>query len=112
MDLGLKRSRFGAWDETPKLGAGSIYSIIEKARQNKRSRAAEPAATGAGERLWVDKYAPKKFTDLISLDSVNVEVLRWCVAWKDYCNARGRDLPATAACPEKPVRPPPPLRSC
>lgn len=103
MDLGLKRDRFGAWNETLKRAPGSICSIVEKVHQRKRIRAIAPVATDAGEHLWVDKYAPKKFTDLISLDSVNVEVLRWCIAWKEYCRTKGRGLPSTTDCPEKPV---------
>ena len=34
--------------------------------------------------LWVDKYGPKKFTDLISADSTNTTVLKWCSRWKKY----------------------------
>lgn len=34
--------------------------------------------------LWVDKYGPKKFTDLISADSANTTVLKWCSKWKKY----------------------------
>ncbi|KAI8055842.1 hypothetical protein BDF22DRAFT_672478 [Syncephalis plumigaleata] len=34
--------------------------------------------------LWVDKYAPKRFTDLISSISINKSVLYWVKQW-DYC---------------------------
>lgn len=33
--------------------------------------------------LWVDKYAPKHFVDLISPENVNREVLRWIKMWDD-----------------------------
>jgi DNA polymerase III delta prime subunit len=33
--------------------------------------------------LWVEKYAPKHFTDLISPEHVNREVLRWIKMWDD-----------------------------
>ena len=32
--------------------------------------------------LWVDKYSPRRFTDLISADSTNTTVLKWCTRWK------------------------------
>lgn len=34
------------------------------------------------QQLWVDKYAPSKFTDLTSNDKTNVEVLKWVAQWK------------------------------
>lgn len=33
------------------------------------------------DRLWVDKYSPKKFNELLSEDKVNREVLHWIKAW-------------------------------
>ncbi|KAJ1920841.1 hypothetical protein H4219_001078 [Mycoemilia scoparia] len=45
-------------------------------------------ATDSSEKdsstLWVDKYRPKTFIDLLRNDVVNREVLRWIKAW-DYC---------------------------
>ncbi|KAI8369318.1 P-loop containing nucleoside triphosphate hydrolase protein [Radiomyces spectabilis] len=36
------------------------------------------------ERLWVEKYKPRSFLDLLSDQRVNREVLRWVKQW-DYC---------------------------
>ncbi len=34
--------------------------------------------------LWVDRYAPRKFTDLLSAELTNREVLKWIKTW-DEC---------------------------
>lgn len=36
--------------------------------------------------LWVDKYKPKKFTELLAVhdDPVYLEVLKWTTQWKDF----------------------------
>ena len=39
---------------------------------------------GAGEMLWVDKYAPVAFRDLLSDERVNREVLRAVKAWDRF----------------------------
>ena len=39
------------------------------------------AAKKADKGLWVDKYSPKKFNELLSEDKVNREVLHWIKAW-------------------------------
>ena len=38
---------------------------------------------GAATSLWVDKYAPRTFLDLLSSDSLNRAVLRWVRQWDD-----------------------------
>ncbi|KAG0266796.1 hypothetical protein BG011_000848 [Mortierella polycephala] len=38
----------------------------------------------SSERLWVDKYRPKKYTDLMGDERVNREVLSWIKEW-DQC---------------------------
>ncbi|CAG8478707.1 10923_t:CDS:10 [Paraglomus brasilianum] len=38
----------------------------------------------ANTRLWVDKYRPKKFTDLTGDERLNRECLKWLKQW-DYC---------------------------
>ncbi|KAF9129908.1 hypothetical protein BGW39_003643 [Mortierella sp. 14UC] len=40
--------------------------------------------SGPNERLWVDKYRPKKYTDLMGDERVNREVLSWIKEW-DQC---------------------------
>ena len=33
------------------------------------------------EKLWVDKYRPRTFLDLLSDEQINREVLRWLKSW-------------------------------
>jgi hypothetical protein len=49
--------------------------------------AAQGAA--AGEALWVDKYAPRSFLDLLGDEGINREVLRWLSAWHACVFGRG-----------------------
>ncbi|KAG0282220.1 hypothetical protein BGZ96_000726 [Linnemannia gamsii] len=44
----------------------------------------EDPTSGSNERLWVDKYRPKKYTDLMGDERVNREVLSWIKEW-DQC---------------------------
>ncbi|KAF9965913.1 hypothetical protein BGZ70_003817 [Mortierella alpina] len=44
----------------------------------------EDATNDASEKLWVDKYRPKKYTDLMGDERVNREVLSWIKEW-DQC---------------------------
>lgn len=37
-------------------------------------------------QLWTDKYRPRKFTDLLAVDSNNIEVLRWVSQWRNFIN--------------------------
>ncbi|KAL3639772.1 hypothetical protein CASFOL_014740 [Castilleja foliolosa] len=43
-----------------------------------------PKAPSTDEQLWVDKYAPSSFTDLLSDEQTNREVLLWLKQW-DSC---------------------------
>lgn len=47
-------------------------------------RNAEEATTGAqgDARLWVEKYSPKSFVDLLSDDRTNRDLARWLLAWR------------------------------
>lgn len=44
----------------------------------------EDPTSGSNERLWVDKYRPKSYTDLMGDERVNREVLSWIKEW-DQC---------------------------
>ncbi|CAN1146914.1 Chromosome transmission fidelity protein 18 homolog [Linum perenne] len=76
------------------LLAEPINVLFEKAEQlafNKALKAsAEVQADGdtvlpqaglVSEKLWVDKYAPKSFTELLSDEQTNREVLLWLKQW-------------------------------
>ncbi|GAB4820762.1 hypothetical protein N2152v2_007808 [Parachlorella kessleri] len=61
------------------------------AGQGGGSRPAEQPAQGSGA-LWVQKYSPKTFWDLLSDEQINREVVRWLKGW-DPC-VFGRPAPA------------------
>lgn len=45
------------------------------------AKAAGDAAAAANAALWVDKYAPHVFRDLMSADDINRKVVRWIKLW-------------------------------
>lgn len=69
--------------------------LIEKLDRQDQSL----AAAGRNRHLWVDKYAPKGYADLLSPEHINREVLEWLKSW-DTCvfgNRKGPDLPSGPA---------------
>lgn len=44
----------------------------------------QPSLCTDGGELWVDKYRPHKFTDLLAMDSAHVEVLQWATQWRRH----------------------------
>ncbi|KAI0006203.1 P-loop containing nucleoside triphosphate hydrolase protein [Russula compacta] len=48
------------------------------------SASSDPASSNAEESLWVDRYRPKRFTDLLGDERVHREVLAWVKQW-DLC---------------------------
>ena len=54
------------------------------AAEKKASASASSTSKGSGTRggaLWVDRYAPRAFTQLLSDERVNRAVLRWVKSW-------------------------------
>jgi chromosome transmission fidelity protein 18 len=47
-------------------------------------RAEAPVASADAGRLWVDKYAPRAFRELLSEDRFNRQVLRWIKQWDPH----------------------------
>ena len=43
-----------------------------------------PVASADAGRLWVDKYAPRAFRELLSEDRFNRQVLRWIKQWDPH----------------------------
>ncbi|CAG8480683.1 7964_t:CDS:10 [Ambispora leptoticha] len=43
-----------------------------------------PAKVEAETKLWVDKYRPKRYIDLLGDEKANREIIRWIKQW-DYC---------------------------
>lgn len=58
-----------------------IREIDEKARQKKKKRVQPKDDSG---QLWVDKYRPTSYMDLMGDQRLNRDVLRWVKQW-DYC---------------------------
>ncbi|GMI18285.1 hypothetical protein TrLO_g2779 [Triparma laevis f. longispina] len=50
----------------------------------KPSKASSPLANSNNSQLWVDKYSPQTFSDLLSDSKTNREVLRTLRAWDPY----------------------------
>lgn len=44
-----------------------------------------------GHQMWVEKYKPTKFTDLLTVDRVPVEVLQWATKWKQSIDGGNSD---------------------
>lgn len=65
------------------------------------SSPAVPHGSGASDApssaLWVDRYAPRSFTDLLSPESINRNVLKWIKLWDARVFGSGSSAPAAAA---------------
>jgi hypothetical protein len=53
-------------------------------------------AAGRNRHLWVDKYAPKGYADLLSPEHINREVLEWLKSW-DTCVFGSRKGPDSSS---------------
>ncbi|KAL7081345.1 hypothetical protein ACP275_14G034300 [Erythranthe tilingii] len=74
----------------------SVRVLMEKVEQEELTKALQASAEGVptevvpekapvtNEQLWVDKYAPSSFTELLSDEQTNREVLLWLKQW-DSC---------------------------
>ena len=79
-------------EERAKLDAAAFL-------RDRAAREAPPAAKDAdaardAAALWVDKHAPKTFTELLSPENVNREVLHWLKAWDGVVFKRAPPKPA------------------
>jgi len=72
---------------------------IRKERLLKRLVEAEEAEKRAerNRRLWVDKYAPKSYADLLSPEVINREVLQWIKSWDECVFGRSSNEMVMAA---------------
>ena len=57
----------------------------------------DSSAGDARAYLWASKYAPRHFSDLLSDENINLEVLQWLKSWDSYVFAR-----QSAATPPEP----------
>jgi chromosome transmission fidelity protein 18 len=78
---------------------------------NDPSASSGPCSSRTEETLWVDRYRPKRFTDLLGDERVHREVLAWVKQW-DVCvfgkgkgKRRARDGERFAALEDELCRP-------
>ncbi len=87
---------------------GASHHASKKQRTNPESTAkkesakkkAAAAAAMATSSLWVEKYAPKSFLDLLSDEQINRDVVRWLKTW-DTCVFGAKEDNAAAAAAKK-----------
>lgn len=98
-----RRKRVSAWRPSSaprgaRLLAEPLDELMERARAPAPVRPRRACAPARDTRMWVEKYQPRTFIDLLGDDRLHRETLRWLKAW-DPC-VFGREAP-----------PPPPPRS-
>ena len=84
------------------LGREGVRARDKAAEIAKKKRAAADAELCGGKSngLWVDAHAPRHFTELLSAENVNREVLHWLKAWDGVVFNRAPPSPrATCAFP-------------
>ena len=79
-------------EKRAKLDAASFLRDLADRDAPKDARDADVARRAAA--LWVDTHAPKTFTELLSPEKVNREVLHWLKAWDGVVFKRAPPKPA------------------
>lgn len=74
-----------------------VQAAVAEDMQKEGAEPEEPQATPARRTqagaLWVDKYRPRKFTELISDGKTNRNVLRWLTTWQTFIDGKGKAKP-------------------
>lgn len=80
--------------------AEDIGELRALARESRRSKAQAAhsanfldSAIPVEDQLWVDKYTPQNFLDLLSDDKTNRNILSWLKEWDPYVFKVRRFLP-------------------
>ena len=63
--------------EQERIGAGALMAVEEEASGDSGVESEE----GEGPALWVDKYRPRSFVELLSDDGTNRVLLHWLKLW-------------------------------
>lgn len=89
------------------LAMATKRSMFESQQQAKAASRAQKTAKRKGKgpvaganSLWVDKYAPKGFADLLSQDETNRNVLKWVRGWDEQVFGYARGAGNTARVPK------------
>lgn len=69
------------------LRSAEAHAAAAQTRRQERDR--PPIVSAPETRLWVEKYQPKKFTELLAVDQSNVQILRWACQWRDLIAGAG-----------------------
>lgn len=59
-------------------------SASEPSRDASHASENVPSSSKVHDKLWVDRYRPQQYTDLLGDDRVHREVMAWVKEW-DYC---------------------------
>jgi len=91
----LDEAKAREWDSDPE---DDEKTKLRKRRQRKERLIARLdkqeqnlIAAGKNRHLWVDKYSPKGYADLLSPEHINREVLEWLKSW-DTCVFEAKKL--------------------
>jgi chromosome transmission fidelity protein 18 len=75
--------------------ASKLSSLTLDPQKDREEEAVSRKSSSAEETLWVDRYRPRKFTDLLGNERVARETLAWVKHW-DWCvfgrNGRGKAM--------------------
>lgn len=89
--------------------ATPFYQLLAKIdldrQEAERWRAAAATEAGGGDailtpgadQLWVEKYRPCRFMDLLAVDRANLDVLQWLSQWRGCIPIRSGDAPDAVA---------------
>jgi len=95
----LQREMSSSSSPPPSSSSSSSSSSPASASGSSALIPAGSARRDTSNELWVEKYRPTKFSQLLSDERVNREVLRWIKAWDPICQpaASGGVVATTAA---------------
>lgn len=83
-----------------KVEAQKALAVVERAEQSERAARGISATTAPGARpagkMWVDRYRPRRFADLLGDERVHREVMAWLKEW-DLCVFKRRPKRAREA---------------
>ena len=68
----------------------TISASVNNESQQKLNIEYKKQAKLIGNKLWVDKYTPNTFQDLLSPESINRQVLAWLCSWDTYVFGKKR----------------------
>ena len=63
---------------------GGLTKVLSKCRERYQAQTSKPDSDPKRNALWVDRYRPKRYLDLLGDDRVHREVMSWVKEW-DYC---------------------------